>query len=709
MGIYSITESALSGLNIAQAGILTTSQNVAGTSVDGYSRRNANAIMDALAPNSLMLNGSSFAVEGFTRHYSSFIGAQLLSQNAKSSYSETLVQYTGSIDSLVADKATGLNSALGDFFNAMGAYAADPTNRSMAGAITGAANVVSQRMKGMSNLVTQINNDARNGLVDTVAQINTLLPSLALINQKIIDGNSPGVSAPSADLLDERDRLLGQLQNLVGGQSLINSDGTATQLVAGLPLVERSIANKVTINTDQQHVALTFNLQNGPNKGFLTTVQSLDGGRAGALLKLNNDFVPTVQKRLDTIALSLVKVANSAAQSAPGQPSNLSIFGFKVGANTYSNLASNDLSGLIPSITSDLDMQNLYSSLGNAISSASQVQVGLPTAKFTKVTSVTAAQNITGDFTLADMGGGVLKLTNAAGDTQTVSLRDSTVGGSQTLDFSKFGIVLELGNVSTALSAVSVASVIQPGFVLPTSVTETVSKIDLNSNVKSGDYTFQDLGNGQVQLSGNGQSQTVNLSVGTTAGQKINFDRLGIQVTLNSTVAAAGETAATIAGYLNGQILKLDDAVDSKTVLAAALDTKIITVSGISDQLSQYGLTASNFISVAPSNFASYFNGNLPLIDSNAANKVQAMSSVFGTSVSNMVNEVGVQVSTWKNAQKADSVVLANLKSQRDAVSGVNLDEEAANLLKYQQLYTASTKVLQAGNQMFNTLLSIMN
>jgi flagellar hook-associated protein 1 FlgK len=74
-----------------------------------------------------------------------------------------------------------------------------------------------------------------------------------------------------------------------------------------------------------------------------------------------------------------------------------------------------------------------------------------------------------------------------------------------------------------------------------------------------------------------------------------------------------------------------------------------------------------------------------------------------------MVNEVGVQVATWKNNQKADGVVLSNLKAQRDSVSGVNLDEEAANLLKYQQLYTASTKVLQAGNQMFTTLLSIMN
>jgi flagellar hook-associated protein 1 FlgK len=39
----------------------------------------------------------------------------------------------------------------------------------------------------------------------------------------------------------------------------------------------------------------------------------------------------------------------------------------------------------------------------------------------------------------------------------------------------------------------------------------------------------------------------------------------------------------------------------------------------------------------------------------------------------------------------------------------VNLDEEAANLLKFQQLYQASSKVLQVGNDMFRSILDIMN
>jgi len=709
VGIYSITESAMAGLNIAQAGILTTSQNVAGTTVEGYSRRNANAIMDSLAPNSLMLNGSSFAVGGFTRHYSSLIGSQLLTQQSKSSYSDTLVQYTNSIDSLVADKSTGLNTAISKFFNTMGAYAADPTNKALAGAITGSANEVVQRMTGMSTLVTQIQSDARSALTDSVAQINTVLPALANINQKIIDGNSPGVSAPSADLLDERDRLLSQLQKLVGGQSLINSDGTATQLVAGMPLVERSIANKVTINADQKSVALTFNLQNGPDRGFLTTVQSLDGGQAGALLELSNNFVPAVQKRLDTIAMGLVKVANTAAQTSPGTATNLAIFGFKVNDKTYSSLASNDLTGQLPTIASENDLLDLYSSLGNAISSNSAVKVGASGGTYTSVSSLTASPTtLAGNYTLTKVGTNQLNIADSSGKNQTVSLTTSVSGGLQTVDFNQLGITMQLKNFSPALSAVGANSVIRDTVTLPIggAATQTISNMVLQNNVQSGTYTFTAAGNQLTLTSSNGGSQTLTVGAGVVAGQALDFNQMGIRFTV---AGSAADTASTIAGYLNTRAITLVKAEDSAENIADALHSRVINVSGMSNPLVNYGLTAANFISLAPTNFASYYNGDTPLIDSAKANATQQMSAVFGTSISNLINEVGVQVAIWKNGQKADSVVLANLKAQRDSVSGVNLDEEAANLLKYQQLYTASTKVLQAGNQMFSTLLSIMN
>ena len=41
-----------------------------------------------------------------------------------------------------------------------------------------------------------------------------------------------------------------------------------------------------------------------------------------------------------------------------------------------------------------------------------------------------------------------------------------------------------------------------------------------------------------------------------------------------------------------------------------------------------------------------------------------------------------------------------------DAVSGVNLDEEAANMLRYQQAYAAAAQIISVANEMFDTLLN---
>jgi len=493
MGVYSITDSAMAALNIAQAGVLITSQNVAGASVDGFTRRSATATINAMAPNNLMLNGTSFAVGGFTRQYSALVNGQLLNQEAKSSYSDTLVQYTQSIDTLVSGASTGLNSAISNFFNAMGTYAADPTSKSQAAAITAAANDVAQRMTGMTNLVSQIEDDAEKGLSDTAEQVNTLLPALAQINQKIIESTSAGNSTPSADLLDERDRLSSQLQKLVGGQTLINGDGTVTQLVGGMALVEGAMANKLLINSSG-----TYSLKSGTNNSTILNIQDLDGGQAGALLELANSFVPKINQRLDALAIGLVQIANEATAGSDV----LGLFGFETGSTTVFDLGSlsadeNFEADDIPDLDSDSWMSDLYSYLADSSS----------------------------------------------------------------------------GNWMTSNK-----------------------------------------------------------------------------------------------------------------------------------------LTASNFVSIAPQDPSTYFDDDgEPIITSDLANTTSNRISIFANATSSLVSDVGVQVASWRSSQKADQAVLKTLTDERDSISGVNLDEEAANLLKYQQLYSASTKVLQVDNQMFTALLSIMN
>ena len=709
MGVYSISDSALAGLQIAQAGILVTSQNVAGTTVEGYSRRSASAVVNSLAPNSLMLNGTSFAIEGFTRQYSSVIGSQLLSQQAKASYSDTLVQHTAILDSIIGNKSTSLSGALNDFFNAMGTYAADPSSHALAANITNKANIVSQRMVGMATVVNDIASDAQTSLEDTVSEVNTIIPALVEINNQIVKASNRGISYPSADLLDERDRLLSQLQKLMGGQSLINSDGTATHNVSGLSLIERGVANQVSITADGDHVALRFNTQNGTSKTVMQTVQDLSGGQAGALLKIANEFVPDVQKRLDSIALGLVRAANSASTTDSDGKPKTAIFGFQVGGNTYYDL-NDDYTSLIPDIASDVDMQDLYRSLTNSVSTTTDLANGSSFIIGSEKSTVTFKDLEAGDvitlagltFTAitsidaADIASAFSDSINNRNEGDAVSVSNSTYSLAGTLtdwdisDYNATDGTVRFTSTGTGNVTNLSLSNLDTGLVTITTDTLEITSITAKSSVAAGEYTLTRVDDDQLKIENEyGKSQIIYLSdLVATDSSTLDFNQFGITIQLQNNSSDTEYSAENI--------------VDS-------LDGRSITISGIANELYYYGLNASKFISIAPRDPADYFDGGTENISADSANTLQKLSSVFGISVSNLVSDVGIQVSEWTYTQKADSAVLSNLEDQRNEISGVNLDEEAANLLKYQQLYSASTKVLQTGNQMFNSLLMIMN
>ena len=738
MGIYSINESASAALQIAQAGILVTSQNVAGTSVEGFSRRTANTVMNALAPNSLMLNGSSFAVEGFTRQYSSLLGAQLLNQQAKSTNSETLTQYVSMIDSVIADKSAGLSSAITDFFNTMGKYAAEPTNKALASAITASANVVAQRLSGISNIVERLKNDSSTGLNDAVRQINTHLPALGTINQKIIEANRPGNSAPSADLLDQRDRILTNLQKLIGGQSLINQDGTATHLVNGLPLVERGLTNSISINSNGKSLAVNFQQPNS-SSSYSQTIQKVDSGQMGALLTLSNEFIPLIEQRLNTTAISLVKVANEAVVDNSVSP--IAIFGFKVGSNTFKNFNESNLTVAVPSfsLNSEIDVKNLYESLGSIAKNES-------TSVDFKPLSAGQTLTIAGlTFTAGSSGATAAQVSSAfanISETNTHSALNTSKSLSSTAGASYTGGTFTSGTVSGWNSGAATNN-------LATFTSSTASQNVSNltaSGSSSASVSFRSMASGET-LTIAGLTFTAGSSGATAAQVSSAFANIAdtnthsaLNTSKNLSSTAGGSytggtfTSGPVSGWNSGaasnnSVTFLTSTVSqnvSNLTASGSLVSNLPTITmnlfpAITTSTEGYSgnslflvnkLTAANFISVAPTDPLLYYsNSNLqtPKISSENANTAQLKSSLFGNLVADLVTDVGVQVATWNNSKKADDAVLSNLKEQREQLSGVNLDEEAANLLKYQQLYSASTKILQTGNQMFNTLLAIMN
>jgi flagellar hook-associated protein 1 FlgK len=492
----SIISTAQSGLRIAQAGLLVTSQNVSGASVDGFSRRDANAVVNGLAGNSRLLNGTSFSIEGFTRDYSRLLESQRLAHQGKTSYSETLVQATELLDVVVADENNSLAAAISKFFDAAGQMVASPDSIAYRTGLTHTAEVVVQRIIGTAESIRQVDEDSRLALRGKLTEVNQVSEKLAMINVKIMAGTSTGNFTPSADLLDERDRLLMSIQKLVGGQSVINANQTATHYLQGIPLVEEEFSHEfITTNLEGSvdQIQLRYRSYNNdmptPNvdrqRNTTTPVIAtsfISGGEVGGYLTVIRDFLPDLNRRLDAVSIGLVKTVNDIS-STP-------IFGFRV----------------------------------------------------------------------------------ASGEIVTDSERDL--------------YLKEAPDVNSALDIYQIRDMLNP---------------------------------------------------------------------------ASGE-------YMNSLTY----------------------------------LLSKNLMSLAP------HNANEWDISADEVYAIEALRSTFSDPIADIISTVGNSIATWLNDDSANKSVMQVLNDRRESVSGVNLDEEAANMVKFQQLYAASSKIIQTGNQMFDTLLAML-
>ena len=96
------------------------------------------------------------------------------------------------------------------------------------------------------------------------------------------------------------------------------------------------------------------------------------------------------------------------------------------------------------------------------------------------------------------------------------------------------------------------------------------------------------------------------------------------------------------------------------------------------------------------------------------SNLVSAKTFNSGTdtltsSYANYVNTIGNQTNQLKATSSAQTALLTQATTAQQSVQGVNLNEEAANLIQYQQLYQANSKVIQTAATLFQSLLGMFN
>jgi flagellar hook-associated protein 1 FlgK len=534
-------DSAMAGLQSAQSGMLVTSQNVTGSSVEGYVRRTSSVRVNGLSPSSIDLTGTSFAVEGFTRYFDNLLQGQLLSQQSKTSYSQALTQSVAPLDAMLTEPATSIAAALGNFFNAAGSIANEPTNSAYQQSLIGNARLVADRVRGLANAVGQISSNASQALADVLNQANSLTPQLASVNSKIRAAAIPGLAAASPDLLDERDRIVGKLQELVGGTTLINEDASASFLLNGQHLVDREVANKFT-NTAGTSVIRS----DMPLSDLRIKVASLDG-RNPVYVKL---VLPSVAQKQSNGVTPILDL-NGNSVMVPGQTI---LQDGKAGA--YVHLLQN----FVPTVQKSINL--LATQLVRSINQTTN-------ANGTAVAPIFGFESITSSPT---------PLTGISSDTAGKALLDGLWKKTDTTSY-------------------------------------VYSELVEGSNPQSSNY--------------------------------------------RETIDAA--------------------------LTKAEFDARLFKMVGTFD------------------------NAQFTNMDATASAALQSKRDSFTSPVTLITSSVATTIATWKNTQQSDEALQKSLANQKSSITGVNLDEEAANLVKYQQLYNASSKLMQTGKQMFDTLLGMLS
>ena len=94
------------------------------------------------------------------------------------------------------------------------------------------------------------------------------------------------------------------------------------------------------------------------------------------------------------------------------------------------------------------------------------------------------------------------------------------------------------------------------------------------------------------------------------------------------------------------------------------------------------------------------------LADALKANVLEGGTKSASGAVEGLIADVATSTRTAQVSRDAEAVVHSSDVDAQDSVSGVNLDEEAANMLRYQQAYAAAAQIIAVANQMFDTLLN---
>lgn len=649
----------ISGLLGSQSAITTVSNNIANVNTRGYNRQTVS--FDANTPNFIGGNfiGTGVITNDIRRVFDNLAILDLRSNITNFRGLETFVLQADRVDRTVADPATGLSPAIQSFFDAMQAVADDPGSTAARQALFSQTDLVVERFKVLDAQLNTQRISINNELKAVGAQVTVLGSAIAKINQDIISamGASASGGMPN-DLLDKRDQLINDLSELVKVSVIEQNNGAVNVFIGnGQTLVIGNSANELRAEQDPAD-PLNSRMSLIQSGQTIPVTTELVGGKIGGLIDYRNEMLMPAINRLGLVAMGLASSIN--AQSQLGMDLN-----GQLGGNMFS------------SINSVAALQSRVAANGANTGSA-QVTVTIDDINQLSI------DNFRLDYTASTT---TYTLRNLEDNSIVASFVAPAVPGSTTVSGEGFTLNFTSGTVDDGDSFLITPT--RPAVtVLDTLITD-ITQIAAASPISA----TADLANsGSAEITGTQVSDTGNASFSISGALnppiRIVFTAANTYSVINDTTSAVlASGVAFIPNQENNMLAQASLSLGYEVSIGGAAATGDVfrvgyNTGGIGDN--------SNALVMANIQTQNILNNN-----------TSTLQEAYGL----LVSEVGTRTNEAKISFGAAQSLLRQTEARVQSISGVNLDEEAAKLIKFQQSYQAAAQIINTSNLLFDTLI----
>lgn len=634
-----------------QAALQTAGHNIANVSTPGYSRQTVvlQTVQGQFTGGGYI--GKGVDVQTIQRNHSELLTRQSTAASAVDAGDTVRMDRLRQLQEVFSGGASGIGASINDMMNALSDVVSAPTDLTARSVALTRMDETAARMRDASQRLDEIGYTVAEQLKGSMVAVNSLAKNIAGINEQI--ARAKGNGQPANDLLDQRDQLIRELNQHIQTSQVAADDGTVSVFVAGSqPLVlgnqaaTLSIDDPIDFGAGSGKKVLSF-LAPGSSTKVELNESMLGGGQVAGLLRFQNNDLAEGRNLLGRMAIAIsesMNTQNRLGLTLNGQPGENLFAPISLGNATPSNF--------------------------NTSTATMALTVADPTAL--------QASSYTVSFTAGDAG--------------------SVTRHSDGKVFSFDGSALPPVTVASVFSAQGLG-------------------VTLSGAVNAGDqFVINSLQGAAAELQALQYSPTdlaaanpVNAAMGATNGGSLQLASLkatgpiaqpatGSPVTIAFTAGSPATYSATVPGppvatiatgnYVSGEKIAINGWEIALQGAPKSGDT--VTVGNATD--SQYGDWYKRDTGNASALMALR---DVPMFD----------NATLADGFASAMAQVGTRTQSAQFAAELSSSIAANLERDRTAVSGVNLDEEAARLIQYQQAYQASAKMIQIAQNIFDTLI----